>query len=131
MSFQVLSSVTPVTLADRVANLEAALSAGQVPGLIGVHNYAAYNVPATLTSGTDTTGIANQIWISEMSIDKNTLITGLSFLIGTVGGTDKAIAILYNAAGAILATSAVAGVVVGTLATFQRLPLITPYQAAP
>lgn len=126
-----LSTVTPVVLGDRVTNLETSLIANQVANLTVAHKYSLGGPPASLTGGTDTTGVASAIWVTEHQIEKNTLITGISYLIGTVGGTDKAIAILYSSSGAVLATSALAGVTVGTLATFQRLAFTTPFQAGP
>ena len=41
------------------------------------------------------------------------------------------IVFLFDSSGNVLATSAVAGVTVGTLATFQRVPFITPFPAGP
>jgi hypothetical protein len=131
MSYLQLPTTTPIVLGDRVTNLETTMGLGQVPGFSGAHKYSLGGPPATLTSGTDTTGIAQAIWVTEHQIEKNTLITGISYLIGTVGGTDKAIAILYSSTGAVLATSALAGTTVGTLATFQRLAFVTPFQAGP
>ena len=117
---------------SRVLNLEALAVTKQQPGLLGAHFYAGGFVPAALASGgTDTAGVATQVWVGELRIDGNTPITGLSYLIGSVGGTDKAIAVLYDANGNVLATSALAGVTVGTASTFQRLPFITPFQAEP
>jgi hypothetical protein len=131
MAYSQLSSVTPVVLADRVTNLETSVGTGQTPGLIGTHKYSLGGPPATQTSGTDTVGVAQQIWLTEHVVEKNTLITGISYLIGSVGGTDKAIAILFSASGAVLATSALAGTTVGTAATFQRLAFTTPFQCGP
>lgn len=93
------------------------------------HNYAGGVVPTATTSGTDTFGIATVIWVSEVFIPANSLITGVSYLIGSVGGTDKAIAVLYDAAGNVVANSDTAGTTVGTTATMQRLAFVTAYAA--
>ena len=53
------------------------------------HNYAGGFVPAANVSGTDTAGIATKIWVSELFIPANQVVTGVSFLIGSVGGTDN------------------------------------------
>jgi hypothetical protein len=45
-----------------------------------------------------------------------------------VGGTDLAIAELHDADGKLLATSALAGVTVGTTATMQELPFTAPVE---
>lgn len=95
---------------------------GQTSATTGKHFYAGFQAPATATTGTDTAGVNGTVFISEIFVPANFSATGLSFLIGSVGGTDKAIAMLFSSAGAVLATSALAGVTVGTAATFQRLP---------
>jgi hypothetical protein len=94
--------------------------------------WAAGFVPSTLTTGTDTTGIANQQWIAPVWVPANTTINGVSYLIGTVGGTDKAIAALYNAAGTSLlanSTTVGSGTTVGSSGTMQALAFTTPYAA--
>lgn len=83
--------------------------------------------PLAATSGTDTTPANGKVFISAIQVPHNMTITGISYLIGSVGGTDKAIAILFDSSGAVVANSAVAGVTVGTAATFQRLPFTTAY----
>jgi hypothetical protein len=94
-----------------------------------ITNAYAHGAPATATTGTDTAGINGTVWVCAINIPCNMTITGLSFLIGSVGGTDKAIAMLFDSAGNLLANSAVAGVTVGTAANMQRLPFTTPYSA--
>lgn len=127
-----LGQTNPLQLQDRVANIEVNLNAGQVANLAGTHWYAGGFVPPTLASGgTDTTGVATQLWVSELRIEKNTLVTGISFLIGSVGGTDKVIASLYDVNGNLLANSALAGATVGTASTFQRLAFAAAYAAGP
>jgi hypothetical protein len=97
----------------------------------GTHFYAGGYVPVSFTDGNDTTDITNDIWVNEVRIRGNTLITGVSYLIGSVGTTDTVIAILYDSSGNVLAYSALAGTTVGTAETFQRLPFVTAYQASP
>lgn len=131
MSYQQLVFAAAETMFDRLSNIETDLQAKEVASLLGTHSYLTGGAPATTTTGTDTTGIANQIWAGELRVFANTLITGISYLIGSVGGTDKAIAILFDASGNVLANSAVAGTTVGTTATMQRLALVTAFQAPP
>lgn len=92
-------------------------------------HYGGTGAPATATTGTDTAGINGTVFVTELFVPTNCTVTGISYLIGSVGGTDKAIALLFNSAGAVLATSAVAGTTVGTTATMQHLDFITPYAA--
>jgi hypothetical protein len=130
--FNLLNQPATEDLSTRVGNLEAFEISKQNPGLLGLHFYAGGFVPPALaTGGTDTTGIATQLWVSELRINANTLITGLSFLIGSVGGTDKVIVSLYDANGNLVANSALAGATVGTASTFQRVAFTAAYSAAP
>lgn len=92
-----------------------------------VHFYAGGVVPIATTTGTDTAGINGTLWISEIFIPANCTVTGISYLIGSVGGTDKVVVALFNSAGAIVANSVLdASVTVGTTATFQRVPFTAP-----
>lgn len=104
---------------------------GLVPISPKLRIYAGDWVPAATTSGTDTTPADGTQFTSEISIPHNMTLTGVSYLIGSVGGTDRAIAVLYSSAGAVLAnsTTASAGTVVGTTATFQRLAFTSTYAA--
>jgi hypothetical protein len=121
------------TLPARMDALEALQVAKQVASLSGTHFYAGDAVPTAFTGyGTDTAGIATQVWVSEVRIHGNSLITGISFLTGSVAGTDSVIVILYDANGNVVANSALAGTTVTSSTTaFQRVPFTTPYQAAP
>ncbi len=63
----------------------------------------------------------------------NYTITGLGFLIGSVGGTDGVIVALYDSGGLLLANSLLtgspAGTTCGTTATFQEIALTATYAA--
>ncbi len=131
MAYTQLTEVTPETLSDRLTNLEALQRLTEYPSLMGTRFYAGGIAPIAATSGTDTAGVNGTVWIGELKLCQNTLITGLAYLIGSVGGTDKAIAMLFSSSGALLANSAVAGATVGTAATFQNLDFTTAYQANP
>src|SRR6185369_10429374 len=106
MAYRQLTLTTGEDVLARLANSDASQQADQTPNQLGTHFYAGGAVPIATTTGTDTLGIATQVWLSEVRISQNTLITGISYLIGSVGGTDKAIAILYDANGNKLAWSA-------------------------
>ena len=77
--------------------------------------------PQTTTTGTNVTPVSGTVYVSELFIPTRMRLTGIAYSIGTVGGTDKAIAILWDAAGNAVAYSATAGTTVGTAATFQSL----------
>ena len=94
--------------------------------------WAAGGAVALGTAGTDvacTNG--GRFWV-ELNIPYNTTITGLSYLIGTVGGTDSVVVQLCNSAGVQVATSRAPGTaaaIVGTAANFQNVAFSAPYAA--
>lgn len=79
--------------------------------------------------GNDTTPSATETYISEIFVPCNMTITGIAVFNGSVAGTDKLCAHLYDASGAPVAQSAAAGVTATGVDSFQRLPLTTPYAA--
>jgi hypothetical protein len=87
-------------------------------------NFGSFPVLAT-TTGTDTAGSATGVTLFYASIwiPGQCSITGIKYLIGSVGGTDTVIASLHSLDGTLLATSATAGTTVGTTATTQSLAL--------
>lgn len=84
--------------------------------------------PQSLTAGTNTTGIANTVWLTQAFIPAKTTITGLGFLVGGTGGTDKCVLSIYSSTGALLGNTTVAGggTTVGTASTYQTIDLATP-----
>jgi hypothetical protein len=84
--------------------------------------------PIAATSGTDTACTNGTAYVGAVFLPKNSVITGISYLIGSVGGTDKVVASLHSNTGALLANSAVAGATVGTAETVQNVELIQPYE---
>lgn len=80
---------------------------------------------------TDITPSNGARWYVSASVGATMDITGISVLVGATGGTDKLIAELHDSTGALLATSATAGVTCGTAGTWQQLPFTSVYQAAP
>ena len=81
------------------------------------------------TDGNDTTPVITETYIAECFIPCNMTITGIANFNGSAVGTDKLMAILYSSAGAVLATSAIAGTTAVGTDTFQRLDFTTPYSA--
>lgn len=123
------SAGTSVFKVDSTGLLTATGGQGQISATPFTHVYSGAGAPGTTTTGTDTAGINGTVWISELDLDTNVTITGLSYLIGSVGGTDKAIVFLFDSAGNVLANSALAGTTVGTTATMQRIPFTAPFAA--
>jgi hypothetical protein len=87
--------------------------------------------PISSTSGTNTAGVTNQQWIGSVWVPVTMTVTGVAYLIGTTGGTDKAIVALYDAAGTLLANSLTTGggTTVGTGSTIQSLDFTATYTA--
>lgn len=81
----------------------------------------------TATSGTDTAATNGTAYYVSVYVPGLTEITGVQYLLGSVGGTDKVIASLYDVSGTLLANSATAGVTAGTTATTQQIPFTVPY----
>jgi hypothetical protein len=86
------------------------------------------------TSGTDKACSNGARWWVEVDIPYNVTLTGLAYLVGSVGGTDSVIVQLYNSAGTSVATSKAVGAhhgaIVGTTAQFQSCPFTATYAAA-
>ena len=74
-----------------------------------------------------TTLAATTMYCTEIDLQQSKLATGLAFLLGTTGGTDKHISVLYDATGNLLANSATAGTTAGTASTYETLPFTTKY----
>lgn len=105
-----------------VENLEAVQAPGGKPW-----NVRTWQAIAA-TSGTDTACTSGTAYVGAVFVPKNSVIAGISYLVGSVGGTDKVVASLHSNTGALLANSAVAGATVGTAAQVQNVALINPYE---
>lgn len=84
-------------------------------------------VPPVLTSGADTACDNGSIFYAELWVPTRTVVTGIGYLIGSVGGTDKVVGALYGSTGLLLANTATAGTTVGTAATVQEVDLTAVY----
>lgn len=92
------------------------------------YNAGTWTVNA-VTDGTDTACTNGTAYVGTVRIGQNCTITGIQYLVGSVGGTDKVIASLHSATGALLANSALAGATVGTAAQTQQVAFTAPYAA--
>lgn len=84
------------------------------------------------TSGTDTFFASGTAFVGSVEVPSTFLATGIQYLVGSVGGTDKVIAILYDSAGNPLAnsTTASSGTTAGTAAQIQQLAFTSPINVA-
>ena len=73
----------------------------------------------TTTPGTDAACTNGTFYAGAILVPHRVTITGATNLIGSVGGTDKVIYYLWDKNGAVIQTTVLAGVTVGTTATMQ------------
>ena len=92
-------------------------------------NPAAGGMWQLATAGTDKACTDGTSYFVELNIPYNQTITGLAYQVGSVGGTDSVIAVLYDSTGAVVANSALAGATVGTAAQIQSVAFLSPYAA--
>lgn len=127
--FNLALPYSTATLTNKTLSGAAVGSGGVTPisAPSGFHNWQ----PVAATSGTDTTPADGTHFVTSLYVPCNATLTGVGYLIGSVGGTDKVYAALYSSAGALLANSSVAagGATVGTAANVQALAFTTAYAA--
>lgn len=73
-------------------------------------------------TGADVACAAGTMNVRRIYVPETVTVTGVQYLVGSVGGTHKVIATLYNSAGTLLRASAAAGATVGTAALVQQVP---------
>jgi hypothetical protein len=88
-------------------------------------------MPPTNESGTDTTPAEKKLFVSSVFLPCSKTINGIGYLVGSVGGTNKAVAGLFGVGGELLGHSSetTEGTLVGTAKEIQELALTTPYFA--
>jgi hypothetical protein len=78
--------------------------------------------PSAATSGTDSACSDGTVYVGRVRVDAPCRVTGLQYLVGSVGGTNNVIVTLYDEAGTLLRSNAAAGTTVGTAANAQAVP---------
>lgn len=93
--------------------------------------YAGNWTPNTAESGTDTTPAEKKLFVSSIFLPVSKRIKGIGYLVGSVGGTNKVVAGLWDINGTLLAHSSetTEGATVGTAKEKQELELTAPYFA--
>jgi hypothetical protein len=84
---------------------------------------------STALSGSDTACTNGTAYVGSIFIPANATITGIQYLVGSVGGTDKVIVSLHNKLGTLVANSNTAGTTVGTAAQKQQVAFTGTYAA--
>lgn len=82
--------------------------------------------PVAATSGTDTACSDGTAYVCSIYVPTTFRATGIRYLIGSVGGTDKVVAAIWNSNGEVVANSATAGATVGTAANEQAVAFTSP-----
>lgn len=90
----------------------------------------AYANLAAGTMATDTTDISGQEWFTSVNVPYGAVLTGACWLNGTAT-TDKILVVLWDATGAVLANSAVAGAVPGTASVYNCQAFTATIRVAP
>lgn len=87
--------------------------------------------PPTAESGTDTAFAEKKLFTASVWVPANVTLTGVKYLLGAGGGTNKVIAALFDSAGKKVANSSEAteGTVAGTEKTVQTLAFTATYAA--
>ncbi len=96
-------------------------------------NWSAGGSVALATAGTNTTPTDGpRMWV-EIFIPRNVTLTGIGYLVGTVGGTDSVVVELFNSAGTVvarsIATDTSPAALVATLAEFQKVDFSSTFNA--
>lgn len=82
--------------------------------------------PPTTTSGTDTTPVITEEYVSEVFVPCNAPLTGVALLNGSAAAGNLTV-ILYDSTGNIVANSA--STAQSGTAAYQQIPFATAYQA--
>jgi hypothetical protein len=120
----------PLALGSELFPLDTNLSGGQNPQMAVISlarmaiamNYYSNNLSTTTVAGT-------RYYVST-NVTPGSVVTGVIALIGATGGTDKFIYELHDNLGNLVATTALAGVTVGTAGTYQQIPFTAPVTIA-
>lgn len=123
-----------ITGSERVA-VDTYLAGGVTPQSSGVSLLQLAMALNLLANNTSLTPVSGTRYFASVVVGtqggNNTTFTGIAALIGAVGGTDKFIFELHDSTGALVATTALAGVTVGTAGSWQQIPFTAPVNVAP
>ncbi len=129
---QVDEDTTGAGLAAVSVNLLGAAggdASGSVP--IRVSNVPVTGAPARASMGTDAVSVAGTLYYSDLHLPGPMTSTGAAVLNGTTVGTNNVIYALWDEAGNLLRTSALAGVLSAGADAFQEIPWTAPISLPP
>lgn len=93
----------------------------------GIGNWQPAIAAAGTTGGGINTAMALACRYSSIWVPGDCLVTGVKYKAGTTVGTNKAIGVLFDEGGTVLAYSAIAGTLTSGASTFQTLAFTTPF----
>jgi hypothetical protein len=122
------------TGSERLA-VDTYLANGQNPQSSGVSLVQLAMALNLLANNTSLTPVSGTRYYASVQVGTqgggNTTLTGVQVLVGAVGGTNNWLVELHDSTGALVATSALAGVLVGTAGTWQQIAFTAPVSVAP
>ena len=134
-AFRGATTMSSTLTVDGASTLTGAvtMTGGYAPASGSLVHWAAGGAVALATSGTDQAPTDGPRQWVEIQIPYNVTLTGIGYLVGSVGGTDSVSVELFNSAGTrvagslLIATSPAA--IVGTAANIQNVPFSATYAA--
>lgn len=125
---------TNIITVDDSANITGVLTAtgGIEYQTASTHIWTTGGSIVLATAGTDAACSDGDRYWSEIMIPYNTTLTGVSYMVGSVGGTDSVVVQLCNSSGVEVATSRAEGTpadIVGSAAEMQSVDFTTTYEA--
>ena len=109
------------------------LTGGAVYATNAPFMWSAGGAVALATSGTDQAPTSGPRQWVEIFIDRNVTLTGIGYLVGSVGGTDSVVVELYNSAGTVVARSIATDTeiadIVGATVEFDKIAFSSTYAA--
>jgi hypothetical protein len=106
-------------------NVQIGLACNYFPSVLG-GKLKITNIPlgsvALASVGTNTTDVI-QLWVTDIFVPLNRLITTVGVLQGGTATTDNILVAIYDAKGNLLASSALAGSLLSGANTFKEIPL--------
>lgn len=90
------------------------------------------NVPigsvAYASVGTNTTDVNGQLWVTDIIVPSNYVVSSIGVLQGGTATTDNILVAIFDAGGNRLGTSALAGSTLSGASSFKELALLAPVQ---
>lgn len=86
-------------------------------------------IPGTATSGTSTTPGVTTVYLTQVYVNANAVLTGVGISNGATVGTDKYVVALFNSSGVAVANSATAGATTSGADAWQQIAFTATYTA--